>query len=202
MRRFSCDDGMTLIELIIAITVLVLVITPLTLVLNFAMSASNAASQRTTDSSGAQLMSSYFVTDVQGADFVWTSAHHTPFASAPFTEQCGTDANTVIELQNQDAATSTVQSVTYDLVAGGGSGDTAITRRTWTISGASCAGVDSTQLVDAIDVSHLPTVVCDPISCASPDDVQITITALSQNVHNSSLYDTYSYTLVASRRVG
>ena len=203
----SRDEGMTLVELIIAITVLVLVVTPLTMVLSYALSASSAASQLTTDSSGAQLMSSYFVTDVQGADFVWTSSKHTDFGTAPFTtatSQCGTNANTVLELQNQDAVTGAIDSVTYDLSPASGPDDnTALVRKTWTATSSSCTPVDSTRLIDAVDASNPPTVVCDPVDCVSPNDVQITVRALSQNVHNSGLYNVaYSYTLAASRRVG
>lgn len=201
---------MTLIELIISVLILALIIGPLTMVLEYAFASNNAASHRTTDSSGAQLMSSYFVADVQGADFVWTNDQQNLFNTAPFTTRCGTDGATRLEIQYAVAATydpanpatATVRAITYDVVAppAGVNADTAFARRTWSVSGGSCSKTDSTNLVDAVDTASLPTLVCEPVNCKSPDSIELTVDALSQRVHNTSLYDTYTFHLTATRR--
>lgn len=206
------DEGMTLIELLIAVAILALVVGPIVIVLEYAMATAKASSQRTTDSSGAQLMSSYLVTDVQSADFVWawTSGQQTPTGS-PFGADCG-DTNTRLEIQSQDPVKSgptsaTFSAVTYDVVppTGAGDADTAFVRHTWTVGATGCTQTGSTSLIEALDSNNLPTATCEPTSSAcssATTDVDLTVVAFTQNVHNSNLYGKYTYNLTASRRTG
>jgi len=192
---------MTLIELLISLVVLMLIVVPMTMVLQFAFASANTASHRTTDSAGAQLLSSYLVADVQAAQFVWTPSSATPFA-APFANQCGT-ADTRLELQSSDATTGGINAVTYDLVppaGGAGTSDTAFARRTWSADSTPCTRTDSTTLVASIDTTSLPAVTCAPASCSVATSVRLHIDALSTQVHNSSLYTRYSFDLTGTRR--
>lgn len=198
----SADAGMTLIELIISVLILALVVGPLVMVLQFSFSAANAASHRTTDSSGAQLLSSYFAADVQASDFVWTQDRQTAFDTAPYTTRCG-NAQTQLEMQNSDAASGTIHAVTYNLVdPGDATSDSSLARYTWDVTGASCNKTGSSVLVDAVDTDNLPTVVCSPTNCKSPDTIHLTVDALSKAVHNSNLYSTFTFDLTATRRTG
>jgi hypothetical protein len=199
--RPTDDAGMTLIELLISISVLMLIIGPITLVLQFGLATANSATHRTTDSAGAQLLSSYFVADVQTSGFVWSATSPTSFASAPRNNQCG-GSNTRLEMQWADALTGVINAVTYDVVPGAGTSDTALARRSWAVppAPASCAQEDSTTLVASIDPTKLPTVTCLP-SCAAASSVRLHVDALSQQVHNSTVYSGYSFDLTGSRRV-
>ena len=238
-RSVRSEEGMTLIELIVSVLILVLVVTPLVLVLEFAFSATRATSQTTTESAGAQLMSSYFESDVQGADFVWTSTKQTSFSQAipqddpskPLlaTTQCGSFAGsgnsgnsgaTLLELQWRDGSTSpspvlvatydVSPASAYDTSSGTLTGPASLVRHTWRIASGSttCTALDSTTVVYALNETptsgDLPVkVTCDPVSCSKPDSVEINVNALSQDVHNSGLYNTpYKFDLTASRRLG
>ena len=226
--RLRRDDGMTLIELMISVLILVIVVTPLILVLEFAFSASNATSQNTTESAGAQLMSSYFVSDVQGADFVWTNTQHTDFTKAipqsdpslppVATTQCGGNA-TVLELQWRDgssnAATPPVLAATYDVVpasafnatSGLVSAPASLVRHTWQIAAGTttCTSLDSTTLVYTLNQAltspaRAVQLTCVPVNCNDPNSVEISINAMSQDVHSGLYNKPYTYDLTASRR--
>jgi prepilin-type N-terminal cleavage/methylation domain-containing protein len=217
------DDGMTLIELLISIIVLGIIIFPLIMVLEFSFSTASATTQRTADSAGAQIMSSYFVTDVQGADFVWSSAHPTNFATAfPALDstqppspsiQCGSTTGatqTVLELQWQDLSNA-ITSVTYDVVTPTDGTDPAFVRHTYSVdvAGNACTSTGSTTLIYALDNSagKAPTVICVPTSCVTPQTVRMTVNAFATTIHNSRLYgtqgtDDYTFNLTATRRLG
>lgn len=220
------DDGMTLIELLISIIVLAIIIFPLIMVLEFSFTTASATTQRTQDSAGAQIMSSYFVTDVQGADFVWSSAHPTNFATAipnldptkppSASVQCGSTSGatqTVLELQWQDLSNA-ISSVTYDVVTPTDGTDPALVRHTYSVNVAanSCTPTGSTTLIYALDNSagKAPTVTCAPVSCVTPQTVQMTVNAFattSNTLKNAPLYgkqgtDDYTFNLTATRRLG
>lgn len=197
------DDGMTLIELLISVSILALITGPIVLVLQFAFASATSATHRTTDSAGAQLLSAYFPTDVQSAGFVWTPSSTTPFAGS-FAYRCGT-TNTRLELQYLDATSGAPLAVTYDVVppaAGDASSDTAFARRTWTADASPCTRVDSTTLLASVDGASLPAATCVPASCASGHSVKLHVDALSKQVHNSSGYTTFAFDLTASKRSG
>lgn len=202
MRKPAGDAGMTLIELLISLVILVLIVAPMTMVLQFALATANAGSHRTTDSAGAQLLSSYLVADVQGSTFVWSAAQPTPFTTAPFDTRCG-DALTQLELQSKDELTGVINAATYDVIpatgGAGGGGETSFARRTWSISGGACTRTNSSTLVSALDGTSLPVVVCTP-SCSKAKTVRMTVNARSENVHNSSVYTTFTFDLTATRR--
>jgi prepilin-type N-terminal cleavage/methylation domain-containing protein len=220
------DDGMTLVELLISIVVLGIIIFPLIMVLEFSFTTASATTQRTEDSAGAQLLSSYFPTDVQGSDFVWSSAHPTNFATAfPALDstqppspsiQCGStggSTQTVLELQWQDLSNA-ITAVTYDVVTPSGGGDATFVRHTYSVdvAGNTCTPSGSTTVVYALDNSagKAPTVVCAPVSCVTPQTVQMTLNAFattSTTLKNAPLYgkqgtDDYTFNLTATRRLG
>lgn len=196
-RPTSTDDGMTLVELLVSMMVLGIIIAPLALVVYFTFATAQAESQRTTDSSGAQLMSSFLVSDVMSADGVWKTGM-TP--TLPST--CSDPTNTILELQWHQADTNALVDVTYDVIPpGNGVDDYQLRRQVW--SGGSCGSpTESDTLVQAIDSTALPTVTCDPTNCAKANAVTVVVNALSRKVHNSNVYAPYSFTLTATRRVG
>lgn len=217
------DEGMTLIELLISVLVLGIIIFPLIMVLEFSFTTASATTQRTSDSAGAQLMSAYFATDVQGADFVWTSTHHTNFSTAiPALDstqppspsiQCGSTSGatqTILELQWQDLSNA-ITAVTYDVVTPSGGGDPSFIRHAYSVNvaGNTCTSTSSTTLVYALDNAggKAPTAVCSPANCNAPQTVEMTVNAFATTIHNAPLYgnqgtDDYTFHLTASRRLG
>jgi len=223
IARPDGDDGMTLIELLISVLVLGIIIFPLIMVLEFAFTTANATTQRTADSAGAQVMSSYFVTDVQGSDFVWTSTHHTNFSTAfPALDstqpaspsiECGSTSGatqTILELQWQDLSNA-ITAVTYDVVTPSDGSDPAFVRHAYSVdvAGNSCTSTGSTTLVYALDNASgkAPTVICAPASCIRPETVRMTVNAFATTTRNAPLYgnqgtDDYTFNLTATRRLG
>jgi hypothetical protein len=197
VKRPSGDAGMTLVELLICLAVLMLVIAPLVMVLQFALGTAQAASQRTTDSSGAQLLSSYLVTDVQSAGFFWSPTDTTTFTGT-YATRCG-GANTRLELQSINATTGGVVATTYDATPVDATYGPTLIRRIFSVAGGSCSQTDSTSLVTGLSESTPPTAKCSP-SCASADTVTLTVTAASKQVKNSSISGTYTFDVTATRR--
>lgn len=186
------DEGMTLIELLISVSILGLIVGPITMVLFFGFSATRSAAQRTTDSSGAQLLTGYFASDVQSAVTAWRPGQ-TPLATP-----CGSGA-TRLELQSVDAATGVSIAVTYDAVPSASSGEPALRRQVWTV-GSPCTAGDAEFLVRNLDPTALPVVVCVPTDCSGATTVQMTLTARALDVHNSNLYAPYAFTVAATKR--
>ncbi len=197
------ESGMTLIELLVAILILGIIIAPLTMVLVFGLGATKATVVRTSDSSGAQLLTSYLVTDVHSADVVWTPEHPTPLGV-----RCG-NADTRLELQwtRADDPTQRV-AVTYDGVTPTDpTRDTPLVRRVWAAGAASCTVRDSTTLLPALDPAHLPLAECLATSgpapdCGHADAVTLTVSALSDNARGALYPTAYTFSLTAARRVG
>ncbi len=200
----STDEGMTLVELLVAILVLGIIIAPLTMALVFGLGTTTATVQRTSDSSGAQLLSSYLVTDVHSADEVWTPEHPTPLGV-----RCG-NSDTRLELQwvRADDPAQRV-AATYDAVPPAQpTSDTRLVRHVWAAASASCSLQDTTVLLPALDPAHLPVARCLDSSgtasadCSAPDAVTLTVEALSTRVHGGLYTTPYTVSLTAARRVG
>lgn len=199
MNRPHHDDGMTLIELLVSVGVMMLIVGPIVLALQFGLASAVAGSQRTTDSAGAQLLTSYLPTDVQSANFLWTPDSPTSF-STPYIHRCG-DNDTRLEVQSRNATTGSVQAVTYDLrPTSTPASDTALSRRTWSADSSPCTLIDSSTLLAAVDAGDAPSATCVPASCAAAHTVVFEVDAFSSSVHNTSLYDTYSFEVTGSRR--
>lgn len=73
IARLRRDDGVTLVELLVAIVVLGIIMVPLSSGLMNALLSDPITAQRTSNSVDAQLLASYFVTDVQSASTAETS---------------------------------------------------------------------------------------------------------------------------------
>jgi type II secretory pathway pseudopilin PulG len=67
LRSNDSEEGFTLIELVISIGVLALIIVPIVGSMLFGLVQSSGMRERINDSSGAQLISSYFPSDIQSA---------------------------------------------------------------------------------------------------------------------------------------
>jgi prepilin-type N-terminal cleavage/methylation domain-containing protein len=190
------EEGMTLIELLIAISLMAIIMVPLTGGLYLALVTNSGTIQRTTDTSGGQLMSSFLVPDVQSADTVASAA---PFVCAQGT--------TFLELGSFDAATGAQTEVSYNIVPQGApSMDDEVTRSTYSVDGGTCMSTSSSVVVRAALSPTLrdpnPIVTCTPSPCGpTTRSVAVTLIALSKSVTSRSYYSGYTFQLSATRRV-
>jgi prepilin-type N-terminal cleavage/methylation domain-containing protein len=84
--RLNDDSGMTLIELLVSISVLGIIIGPITMSMLLGLLTTSGTKERISDSAAAQLISAYFVTDVESSNTVDT---------ATGSPSCGSDSGTV-----------------------------------------------------------------------------------------------------------
>src|SRR5687768_7093097 len=72
-REVAAEDGFTLIELMISVSLLGLITGPIAVAMIFGIVHSNGTRDRVADSAAAQLVSTYLAPDVQSAAGVFTN---------------------------------------------------------------------------------------------------------------------------------
>ena len=150
--RARAMHGFTLVELIISVTVLGMIIGPLTAAAAFFMSHGQDASQRFADDTSIRSVVSMFTTDAQSAETV-TVPDPSPcgVATAAIATLAWTDGGTVFR-----ASWSTQTS---------GSTITLVRRR--------CTGTTLVSTLLVADVQAAPTVTCAP-NCANATTITLT----------------------------
>lgn len=177
------EEGMTVIEIIVAFMVLAVIIAPLSTSVLLGMSSAERASQRTTDTTDQQILSSYFVHDVQSADDVQT-------ASATCGASVGTPA---LRLHWVDPVGSVDKIAAYVVTS-----DNELHR-------VYCeAGSTVNTVVVVHSLSSAPSPKCDGAACpaagGTPREVSMHVATRGNSVSELS-YDTYEFDLSATRRV-
>lgn len=157
MRRRRHDErGFTLPELLVAVTVLGIIIVPLTASIIVGMRTTGSAQQRLIEARGEQLTAAYFPSDVASSDTIVRGD------SAP----CGGTGPAVVASFDWADDHSATNEISYVVPAG----STDMYRK-------SCQGgiVQSTNLL-ASGVSGTPTVSCSPnADCTSASSATITV---------------------------
>jgi prepilin-type N-terminal cleavage/methylation domain-containing protein len=208
------EEGMTLIEIVIAVAILGIIIVPLTAAIMLGFTTSNGTRERVNDSSSAQLLSAYAPTDIQSAKWV---VRMDPMPASPPTPACGLPGGTpVLRLawDDPDPAVSGPAKrtiVTYEEHAGPPEGPT--------LDRVRCDGagtvVDHVVMVHALDPGEL-VITCTrdggatgPSECPTTEEgdsptavrrVTLDVTVDNRTVGDAA-YDPYSFTIGASRRV-
>jgi prepilin-type N-terminal cleavage/methylation domain-containing protein len=194
-QRLRGETGMTLVELLVALTIVGLISAALFGSFFFAVSSGASSAQRVSDSAGAQLTSSLFVADAQSSDNVRSSG-----------SKCG-GSNTIVEFDETDADSSvtTVRAVDYDVVAA--AIDNKLLRRQYLVTGGTCTLESTATLLNSAvalgDPTNPPKVDCLPTPCGSTTrSVTLTVTALSTNKSlKKSNYASYTFQSVGTRRI-
>lgn len=182
------DSGITLVELLMAMSILMIIITPILGAFLLALVTAESTSQRVTDSGGAQILSSYLSSDVQGSD-------EAVRAAAPF--DC--DAGAVLELGSKDAQGASETRVAYvpRVVEGE---DAQLRRLVYTYADTGCSLEDETLLLRAVDVASV-LVTCDPAPCgAATRTVRLDLTALGKAPRDDTYYAPFPISLTGTRR--
>lgn len=173
----SRDDGMTLIELIISMALLTVVMAGLTTAFLLVLDTTESTKAKVTDSTGAQLLTSYLVSDVQSSDSV-----------QPTTGGCG--GLPLLELKWADASSGAVTDVQYVLESNS-NGNFQLARYRYD---GSCGLQDKTVIVRAVSTA----------TCTSPCDstarqIGLNVTALSKDAKTGN-YSSYTFQVLGSRR--
>jgi prepilin-type N-terminal cleavage/methylation domain-containing protein len=160
-RRFSVRrpamHGFTLVELIIAVTVLGMIIGPLTASATFFMAHGEDASQRFADDTSIRSVLSLFTTDAQSAESV----------TVPDASPCGAATPAIATLTWTDGGT--VFRASWSTQTSGGT--TTLVRRR-------CTGTTLVSTLLVADVQAAPTVSCAP-SCANASTITMIGTGAS-----------------------
>ena len=187
--RHSGDDGMTLIELLISVTLVTVVMGALTTAMLLVYDTTDASRNQISDTSGAQLVTSWLVSDAQSAGTISPSP--------------GCGGSPLLELQWTDAKTANgVVDVQY--VEQAGAAGTQLARVAYSVSSAGvCTQTNSDVLVRGVNPSSsatyaycLPTKV--PECSGTPTEVGLNVTATIQT--NTGNYAPYTFQSIGYRR--
>lgn len=190
------DDGFTLVELLVAISVLGLLLSAITGSIFVGMRTAARTEDRLTESNDELTATGYFADDVQGAKSVTVST----------VPKCGTDASAVVEFVGQDFAdTATPAAATPDTVTTvvsyvlrtrtGSTGTTRELHRLACTAPAASPAYPLTPVTDVAVVGQLvaaaPVVNCGSVACSAFVQVNLVLTADSGSL---------TYTLTGRRR--
>jgi Tfp pilus assembly protein PilV len=186
MRR---EDGFTLVELLISVMLLVIVTGGLITAMIVSMRTVDATRQRITDTTGAQLVTSWLVSDAQNAN------HVNPASS------CLTGTGTkVLELNWTDSAdNTTVTDVLYETEPADAT-NFQLARVVYTVSGATCTQQSKQLLVRDVSTTAGQTIaVCSPTCGDAATRVGLHVTAFATQPNNAN-YTSYTFEVYGSRR--
>ncbi len=189
MKLLTSEDGFTLVELIISIVILGIIVGAMSAAIIAGLKTTDGTTNRLAESHDAQVVSEFFVTDMQSAVTVTYQAMDT-VSTVPV--GCSPASSPLLVFSWTDPSAGAEMVSYYSATLGG---ETQLVRQ-------QCVGGSSSTVV----VAHLlgsstPQVTCAPTSCTSagivspaPRKVSLTLSAAGSDG------TTYSYTLQGSRR--
>ncbi len=187
------DRGFTLVELLLAVSVMLVIIIPLTNVFILGLKTANGGLQDTTNSADAQVLAGFFDTDVTSSEAVSTSS-----------TSCG-GAGTVLLLTWRDG--TTLVEVAYrtardDVMKA----ELAVTMQIDRLERIRCtdgAPVESTLLARSLLHSPGVDIACDGGACTSPTPrrVEMTIVEHTPQLADAGSSDRFTIGLTATRKV-
>lgn len=191
MLRRSGEDGFTLVELLIAVTIMGMVFSALSGVTFVALRTAAATDTRFDESNDLMLAAGYFAGDVMGAQSVAVST----------VPRCGTDSNAVVEFLGQDftddsSRTTTTTVVTYVIRTVVGTPPVRQLHRLACAAPTSSPTYPLTPVTDIAVIRQLsstaPAVNCGSDQCSAFALVNLVVREQSGS---------FSYTLTGRRRV-
>ena len=190
-RRLSGDDGLTAIELVIAMLVLAIIMVPLVGSFVIGLATTSQSAQETTNSSDAQILAAFFDGDVASSQVV-----------NPAGASCGTAGTAVLSLRWNDSGAATV--VSYRSVQDNTDQvDLQVTTNVFRLERVACTNgsVTDTSIV-ARQLAAQPTVTCDGPACgpdAKPSTVSLSMSSYARLLASST--ERYTFGVTATRKV-
>lgn len=175
------ERGMTLIELLISISLLTVIMAGLITAMLLVFDTTDATRSKITDTSAAQLLTSYLVSDAQSADAVQPSGGCT-----------GASGTHVLELRWTDAANSALVTDVQYVLEPNGTGSSQLTRYAYN---AGCTQTDRSVIVRSVG-----TATCISPCADSARQIGLDVTALSTDAKTGN-YSAYSFEVLGYRRV-
>jgi prepilin-type N-terminal cleavage/methylation domain-containing protein len=182
------EDGMTLVELVVATLILGIIILPLGSSVILGLGRTEQAAQRTTNTADQQVLASYFVNDVQSAADV---------AVPPAAAACGVTDPLVVQFHWVDPVGTVDKTVVYSAPTTGTSAGEMVR-----------VFCDSTGVTRTATVIHalasVPSPKCDGVTCtaATPTPQVVALQVASRGTTGTDpSSETYTFNLSASRRM-
>lgn len=203
--RLAGDEGFTLIELMIAVSILGIIIVPIVSSFLLGLLESTSSRERVADSSAAQVISTYLMSDVQSSCLRPDPDHPCgpgTIVKDPASAACATAGDVKLELAWKDPSTGETFVADYvDTVDA--DGEHQLRRAFCTNSGAP----ENTLLALNLQTSAFDT-ECEPVACPTdpitvvelPTRVKVHITAESTAPSDKSSYAPFEFTFDATRR--
>jgi prepilin-type N-terminal cleavage/methylation domain-containing protein len=196
LQRDNAEDGFTLIELVISMAVLAIIIVPVTGSMLFGLLETNGMRDRIADSSGAQIISSYFPSDIQSAGSDTSTGIDT--SGNGHCSSIPGDATVRLRVTIPDATSpTTAAKETTVLYYTQPDPSTALklTRRSCRTTPALDS---STIVVQHVDASSGFTPVCDPVATCK----KVTVSLKTYNPKSASQgYSGKTFVLIGTRRI-
>ena len=155
-RRAHGVGGFTLVELVVAVTVMGLIVGPLTAAAQFFISHGQTATGQFADDTSVRSVISLFDTDAQSAETV----------TAPDPSPCGSGSSALVTMMWTDDG-GTIFRASWSTQTSG---------TTISLVRQRCTGTTLVSTILVADVTAAPTVVCTP-SCANASTITMTGTA-------------------------
>lgn len=190
MRSGGRDEaGVTLTEVLVAVTVTLIIIVPLTSAFVLGVGRTTQSLQDAGNSADTQVLAAFFETDVAQALTVATSS------------SCGAGAgrNTVLALQWTDGA---VQTVAYVAESDPEAAAEAGAASAWRLERVACGPETSTNVV-VTQANAIPSATCDGAACtgATPRRVSLIVTQHARQITGDGAGGAYAYTVSGTRKV-
>lgn len=185
------EQGFTLVELLIVVVILPMVVGAISMGILSVFTLHTSASNRITDSANSQILSAYYIKDVQSAEQLTTQPTGSP--------ECGTGTQILgVEWNSSQTVVSYIVSpipgttTTYNLV-----------RQECTFGNTSTPSTTTTLVTNISGSQAAPTVTCSTtaLSCASSTGWISTAGVSSVTITVLELSSNYSYSLSATPRL-
>lgn len=194
VRHLAAEEsGFTLVELMIAMSLLAIVIGPITGSFMIGLLESHATRDRVVDSAGVQAVAAYLVTDIQNSQQVDTASTCVPPEIAGGAVRLAFSWDDVYDGDGDDDSASVAYVDVVDA-----SGQHQLYRAACTSDGQ-----DVKLLVTNLASSSGLTATCDGGGCvaASPEIVSVAITVESDRALEASSYGAVTFSIEGKRKV-
>lgn len=187
------DEGFTLVELLLAISIMLVIIVPLASSFILGIGTANGGLQDTTNTVDAQILAGFFDTDVASAETASTSS------------SCGTSGTAVLGLLWHDG--TKVVTVAYRAVADAAKqAELNVTTPIDRLERVRCVdGVTADTTAVGRSVLHSPgaQLTCDGGACASttPRDITLTVIEQTPQLADKNASGQYTIAVTGTRRV-
>lgn len=186
------DDGMTIVELLIAMVILMLIMAPLATSFVLGLGTTRASELDAADSADAQLLSGFFDIDVASAQTVATASSAT----------CGSGTG-VLQLVWKDGTADRV--VAYEVVTDSVRQTRLGVTPVYVLQRVTCSDTAGTVIdtqVVARTLATVPSVSCDKSACSTtPRRVTLKATAYATQTPDAGTPGRYTFSVTATRKV-